>query len=105
MKEYINEQSDINGLNSSIREFLQQNKFQFANISTALFSIENIMSKKGYRLANSDGTHHREVYHGEHGNADINIVNSKGDIISRKARLNWKMMDTGLGWKIDLNII
>lgn len=105
MKAYIQEQTDMNGLNSSIHQFLKSNKFQFGNISTALFSIENIMSTKGYRLANPDGTHHREVYTGDKGNADISIVNGVGDISTKVAKLNWKLMDTGLGWKIDLRII
>lgn len=105
MKQYIQEQSDVNGLNNSIHQFLKINKSQFANISAALFSIENIMFKRGYRLASPDGTHHNKVYSGESGTADISIVNSKGDVIDRKARLNYKLMDTGLGWKISLKII
>lgn len=100
MKKYINEQKAINVANNGIQQFLKHNKFQFANISTAIFSINNIMAKTGYTLANPDGTHHNAVYYGDSGNDNITIIDKDGNIINRKLVLNWKIMDTGLGWKI-----
>lgn len=105
MKKYINEQKVLAGALKDINQFLTNHRNQFANISTAIFSINNILSKGGYRLANDDGTHHNAVYYGDSGSADITIIDSGGNIIGTKMQLNWKMMETGLGWKIAVKLI
>jgi len=105
MKKYINEQKAMNSAYRNVQKFLSNHKFQFANISTAIFSINNILDKEGYRLANPDGTHHNQVYYGLSGSADITIIDKGGNIINKKMVLDWKQMETGLGWKINVKIV
>jgi len=104
MKNYINENKAISIANKNVQKYLTNHRSQFANISTALFSINNIIAKEGFTLSEPDGTHHRSVYAGLSGNADINMIDKSGNIINSKVTLNWKQMDTGIGWKIAVKI-
>lgn len=104
MKNYLTEIKALSVANKNVQQYLKENRSQFANISTALHSINILIADEGYTLSESDGTHHRTVYYGDKGKADISIIDKSGNIINSKVVLNWKQTDTGLGWKIAVNI-
>lgn len=104
MKTYINEIKNLNAVTRNIDQYMKDHRSQFANISVVLTSVDNILDRFGYHLVEPDGTHHRSVYAGISGNAEIALSDKSGNIINSRLILNWKIVDSGLGWKIDIKI-
>lgn len=104
MKKYIQQQQIIEAIRQDIKKYLKGQRNQVANISSAIYSVNYIFSKYGYHLANADGTHHNQVYSGSSGQVDIAISDKHGTLLSYVLRLDWKMLETGLGWKVDFRL-
>lgn len=88
-----------------VHKFMEDHQYKFANMSTALFSINNILYTRGYHLANYDGTPHHHIYNSAKGDALINIVDSEDNLLSSKIFFEWELLSDGLGWMINVKLV
>ena len=104
INKYLTERKNMFSALLAVTSFLDRQSYEFSNISTVIFSINNILYSKGYRLADPDGNFHTKVYCGD-GSDDIHIVDNTNTMIGSKLRVGWKMLENGLGWKISVKLI